>query len=90
MYYKKKKKRTNNKNETRSDYTDTKTRKRILDHLSPTALLNTDDKIFTKLLAKRLKEGLDEMISETQSGFMKGRLFITTSAWSWILLNMIT
>lgn len=47
--------------------------KRNLNNLRPITLLNTDYKIFTKVLAARLKEGLCNIISSTQSGFLKGR-----------------
>lgn len=45
--------------------------KRILDHLRPITLLNTDYNIFSGAIAARLKIGLSEIISETQSGFFK-------------------
>ena len=48
--------------------------KRILDNLRPITLLNTDYKIFSGAIAARLKEGISSLISETQSGFLKGRL----------------
>jgi len=45
--------------------------KRILDNLRPITLLNTDYKLFTKALASRLKTGISQIISVTQSGFLK-------------------
>lgn len=47
--------------------------KRILDNLRPITLLNTDYKLFTKALASRLKTGISQIISVTQSGFLKDR-----------------
>lgn len=47
--------------------------KRILENLWPITLLNIDYKIFTGAIAARLKVGLPQIISETQSGFLKGR-----------------
>lgn len=47
--------------------------KRILDNLRSITLLNTDYKIFSGVIAARLKIGLPQIISETQSGFLKGR-----------------
>ncbi|XDV39802.1 hypothetical protein PO909_008989 [Leuciscus waleckii] len=48
--------------------------KRILNNLRPITLLNTDYKLLTMELAFRLKVGLSKIISNSQSGFMKGRL----------------
>lgn len=48
--------------------------KRILDNLRPITLLNTDYKILSGAVAERLKKGISNIISETQSGFLKGRL----------------
>uniref|UniRef100_A0A8C6K9W5 Reverse transcriptase domain-containing protein n=1 Tax=Nothobranchius furzeri TaxID=105023 RepID=A0A8C6K9W5_NOTFU len=48
--------------------------KKKLSNLRPITLLNTDYKVFTKVLATRLKTGISEIISPTQSGFLKGRL----------------
>lgn len=45
----------------------------FLDTWRPITLLNKDYKIFTLLLAKRLKKVLDSIIVETQSGFMSKR-----------------
>lgn len=45
----------------------------ILENLRPITLLNIDYKIFTGVIAARLKVGLPQIISETQSGFLKGR-----------------
>lgn len=47
--------------------------KRILGNWRPITLLNTDYKMFTAVLAARLKEGLSKIISSTQSGFLKGK-----------------
>lgn len=47
--------------------------KRLLNNFRPITLLNTDYKIFTTALAIRLKNGLPKIISNSQSGFMKGR-----------------
>lgn len=48
--------------------------KRQLDNLRPITLLNTDYKIFSGSIASRLKKGIAGIISETQSGFIKGRV----------------
>uniref|UniRef100_A0A8C6WYS4 Reverse transcriptase domain-containing protein n=1 Tax=Neogobius melanostomus TaxID=47308 RepID=A0A8C6WYS4_9GOBI len=48
--------------------------KRQLDNLRPITLLNTDYKIFSGSIAARLKQGISNLISETQSGFLKDRL----------------
>ncbi len=45
----------------------------ILENLRPITLLNTDYKIFSGVIAARLRVGLPQIISETQSGFLKGR-----------------
>lgn len=47
--------------------------KRQLDNLRPITLLNTDYKIFSSSLAARIKHGVSDIISETQSGFLKER-----------------
>lgn len=47
--------------------------KRILDNLRPITLLNTDYKLLFGLIAARMKKGLTQIISETQSGFLGGR-----------------
>ena len=44
-----------------------------LDNWRPITLLNSDYKLLVALYAKRLKFCLEEIISTTQSGFMKGR-----------------
>jgi len=44
-----------------------------LDNWRPITLLNNDYKIFAIIFAKRLKECLDSVIDETQSGFMRDR-----------------
>jgi len=48
--------------------------KRVIDNLRPITLLNVDYKILTSAIANRLKFRLSQVISETQSGFIKGRL----------------
>jgi hypothetical protein len=52
--------------------------KRFIDNLRPITLLNVDYKILTSAIANRLKFRLSQVISETQSGFIKGRLMSTT------------
>ncbi len=47
--------------------------KRLLDNLRPITLLNTDYTLFTMTLASRLKTGISQIISVTQSGFLKDR-----------------
>lgn len=44
-----------------------------LDNWRPITLLNNDYKIFAIIFAKRLKDCLDGIIDETQSGFMRDR-----------------
>lgn len=46
---------------------------KILDNFRPITLLNTDYKIVTIIYARRLKKFLHKIISDSQSGFMKGR-----------------
>jgi len=47
--------------------------KLFLDNWRPITLLNSDYKILAAVYARRLKPCLEEVISLTQSGFMKGR-----------------
>ncbi len=47
--------------------------KKYLENLRPIALLNVDYKLFAHIFANRLKDGMSQIISETQSGFLKGR-----------------
>lgn len=51
--------------------------KRVLDNLRPITLLNTDYKNFSGAIPARLKKGISNIISETQSGFWKEGQFIT-------------
>ena len=44
-----------------------------LGNYRPLSITNTDYKILTKALARRLSRALDDVISMDQSGFMKGR-----------------
>lgn len=44
-----------------------------LDNWRPISLLNNDYKVFALIFANRLKNLLDSIIDETQSGFMKNR-----------------
>lgn len=45
----------------------------ILDNWHPITLLNVDYKLLSHIYAYRLKKGLNEIISECQTGFMAGR-----------------
>lgn len=45
----------------------------LIENWRPITLLTTDYKILAMVYANRLKKGLDKIISETQSGFIKGR-----------------
>lgn len=45
----------------------------LLDNLRPITLLNNDYKLLTHIFANRLKSGITQIISDTQSGFLKGR-----------------
>ena len=47
--------------------------KQCLDNWRPISLLNTDYKILTKVLCKRLKQVIDELISSDQTGYLKQR-----------------
>lgn len=47
--------------------------KRYIENIRPISLLNVDYKRFTQILANRLKSGIGDVISETQSGFIKDR-----------------
>lgn len=47
--------------------------KRQLNYLRPIVLLNTDYKILSGAIAARPKNGIAEIMSETQSVFLKGR-----------------
>ena len=64
--------------------------KNISSNLRPFTLLNTDNKIFTKVSAERLKTGISEIISTTQSGFLKGRSIHKNIRLVLILLITIT
>lgn len=44
-----------------------------LDNWRPVTLLNVDYKILSLIFARRLKKGLNEIINETQTGFMTNR-----------------
>ncbi|MGL5732989.1 MAG: RNA-directed DNA polymerase [Metamycoplasmataceae bacterium] len=46
---------------------------KILDNLRPITLLNNDYKLLAHIYSNRLKSGLSQIISNTQSGFMRGR-----------------
>ena len=45
----------------------------FIDNWRPISLLNIDYKIFASIIAKRLKNVLDPIIDEVQSGFMRNR-----------------
>lgn len=47
--------------------------KRYIDNLRPIALLNVDYKLFTMVFANRLKTDIKQIVSETQSGFIRNR-----------------
>ena len=44
----------------------------LIDNWRPITLLNIDYKLIALVYAKRLKKGIDTIINETQTGFMKG------------------
>ncbi len=46
---------------------------KFIDNFRPITLLNTDYKILTHVYANRLKSGITQIISDTQSGFIQGR-----------------
>ena len=50
----------------------------LLKNWRPLTLLNNDYKIMAKLLARRIQPTLDNIISNDQTGFMKGRQISTT------------
>ena len=45
----------------------------VLDNLRPISLLNTDYKILTKVIAKRLEKVLPRIINPDQTGYIKNR-----------------
>ena len=45
----------------------------VLDNLRPISLLNTDHKILTKVIAKRLEKVLPKIINPDQTGYIKNR-----------------
>ena len=45
----------------------------VLDNLRPKSLLNTDHKILTKVIAKRLEKVLPKIINPDQTGYIKNR-----------------
>uniref|UniRef100_A0A1A7XB67 Reverse transcriptase domain-containing protein n=2 Tax=Iconisemion striatum TaxID=60296 RepID=A0A1A7XB67_9TELE len=47
--------------------------KKYLKNLRPITLLNVDYKIFAHVIANRLKEGISQIISDSQSGFLRDR-----------------
>lgn len=47
--------------------------KRLVDNLRPITILNNDYNILSHIYASRLKSTLPEIISTTQTGFMKNR-----------------
>lgn len=47
--------------------------KLLVENWRPISLLNVDYKLLSLLLAKRFKTGLNDIINEIQTGFMKGR-----------------
>lgn len=49
--------------------------KRYIDNLRPITLLNVDYKLFTNIIANRLKMDIGQIISETQSGLLKKGLY---------------
>lgn len=46
---------------------------KLIDNLRPITLLNNDYKILTHIYTNRLITGITQIVSETQSGFIKGR-----------------
>jgi hypothetical protein len=52
----------------------------LLKNWRPLSLINTDAKLFTKLLANRFNEFLGKLINPFQTGFMRGRL-ISDNGW---------
>lgn len=47
--------------------------KGYIDNLRSITLLNVDYKLFTLIFANRLKTGIKQIVSETQSGFIRNR-----------------
>ena len=45
----------------------------VLDNLRPISLLNTDYKILTRVIAKRLEKVLPKIINPDQTGYIKNR-----------------
>lgn len=46
---------------------------KIIDDLRPITLLNNDYKLLTHIFANRLRVGIEDIVSDTQSGFIRGR-----------------
>lgn len=46
---------------------------KIIDNLRPITLLNNDYKLLTHIFANRLRVGIEDIVSDTQSGFIRGR-----------------
>uniref|UniRef100_A0A8D0GHQ7 Reverse transcriptase domain-containing protein n=1 Tax=Sphenodon punctatus TaxID=8508 RepID=A0A8D0GHQ7_SPHPU len=61
--------------------------KEVCSGYRPISLINTDAKIFTKILADRLKLIIPEVIEMDQTGFMPGRLGIDNI---WKVIDLIT
>ena len=57
---------------------------KLIDNLRPITLLNKDYKILT--YANRLKTGVTDIISDTQSGFIKGRSIHNNI---WLIFDLI-
>lgn len=64
--------------------------KDILSNLTPITILNTDFKILATVLARRLKTEIMSTLALHNLDFSKVDLYITTPAWFWILLIIIT
>ncbi|KAG2188173.1 hypothetical protein INT44_000925 [Umbelopsis vinacea] len=52
-----------------------------LSNWRPLSLINTDAKLFTKMISNRLRDHLPKMITQYQTGFIKNRL-ISDNGWT--------
>lgn len=55
--------------------------KLYLENWRPIGLLNNDTKIYSLILAKRIKKSLNMIIDQEQSGFLKGRFIGNNIRW---------
>ncbi|KAG1505919.1 hypothetical protein G6F52_012034 [Rhizopus delemar] len=59
----------------------------LLSNWRPLSLINTDAKIFTKLLANRFNQLLPQLINPYQTGFLPNRLISDNGWWNQVLME---